>query len=166
MYPEKSLPEFQKSMSDLFNAAIPLNNRVLEIMARGLNLEDQFYFVERHSWVGTKRSQTALRSFYYPSLADVKIKENQVRCGEHWDYGGITILFQDKQSGLEKHRVMIPADHIDLDRQSIAFFGNPDNDAVLECIDQSNKYPPTTIIDLLNMKYEQTTTKKPNSRTY
>ena len=42
MYPEKALPEFQKSMSDLFNAAIPLNNRVLEIMARGLNLEVGF----------------------------------------------------------------------------------------------------------------------------
>ncbi|XP_030844467.1 2-oxoglutarate-dependent dioxygenase htyE-like [Strongylocentrotus purpuratus] len=203
MYPEKSLPEFQKCMSGLFNAAIPLHNRVLEIMARGLNLENPFYFVERHRWVGTKQSQTTLRTLYYPSLADVKIKEDQVRCGEHCDYGGITLLFQDKQPGLEvenvhgkwipappiegtvvvnigeimqmwtsdkliacKHRVMVPADHIDLDRQSIAFFGNPDNDAVLECIDQSNKYPPTTIIDLLNMKYEQTTTKKLNSRTY
>jgi isopenicillin N synthase-like dioxygenase len=31
----------------------------------------------------------------------VEIKEGQVRCGEHSDYGTLTLLFQDTSGGLE-----------------------------------------------------------------
>ena len=30
-----------------------------------------------------------------------EIKANQIRCGEHSDYGSITLLFQDHVGGLE-----------------------------------------------------------------
>ena len=30
-----------------------------------------------------------------------KVKPRQIRCGEHTDYGGITLLIQDDAGGLE-----------------------------------------------------------------
>ncbi|XP_030844464.1 2-oxoglutarate-dependent dioxygenase htyE isoform X2 [Strongylocentrotus purpuratus] len=194
-FPDEELPEFRTSLSDLFESFVPLHNRVLEVMARGLNLEDPQYFVDRHKLIGTKHSQSTLRTLYYPSLANMEVKEDQVRCGEHTDYGGITLLFQDSQAGLEvrnvedkwipatpiegtvvvnigdlmqrwtsdkliasKHRVMIPLDQIkrQQDRQSMAFFGHPDNEAVIECIDHSNKYSPTTGLAYINMRFAAT----------
>nr|XP_054774384.1 uncharacterized protein LOC129282515 [Lytechinus pictus] len=193
VFPEEELPEFRKCLTDLFHSAILLEYRVLEIIARGLKLDDPFYFTDRHKLTGTNGNMTSIRSLYYPSLVNVDIKEDQVRCGEHCDYGGITLLFQDTQPGLEvknvhgkwipaspiegtlmvnvgelmqrwtsdkvvatEHRVLVPSDQIEHERQSIAIFGNPDNEVSIECIDGSNKYQPTTIIDMLNMKFEQT----------
>lgn len=204
-FPDQEVPEFRTAVTDLFNATIPLHHRVLEIMARGLKLENPQFFVERHQFVGTSKCQTTLRTLYYPSLADIEVKEDQVRCGEHSDYGGITLLFQDSQAGLEvrnihdkwipaepiegtvvvnigdlmqrwtsdkliasKHRVMVPVDQIrrGKDRQSIAFFGHPDNDALIECIDNSNKYPPITSLAYLNMRFEATYENTKDLRTY
>ncbi len=117
-----------------------------------------------------------------------------MRCGEHTDYGGITLLFQQKP-GLEVRKrdgtyVRVPlvdggilvnigdlmqrwtsdaytaARHcVHMDdsveergktRQSIVFFGHPDNEAIIECIDKSNKYPPITALDYLNMRFSLT----------
>ncbi|XP_063970998.1 uncharacterized protein LOC129282952 [Lytechinus pictus] len=194
-YPDEELPEFRTSLSGLFEVLVPLHNRILEVMARGLQLEDPQFFVERHKFIGTLKSNSTLRTLYYPSLDNVEVKEDQVRCGEHSDYGGITLLFQDPQPGLEvrnledkwipakpiegtvvvnigdlmqrwtsdkliasKHRVMIPLDQIKRQqvRQSMAFFGHPDNDAVIECINNSNKYPPTTGLKYLDMRFAAT----------
>ena len=58
-------------------------------------------FVKAHQKLGTKGSPTTLRTLFYPPTADAVVKEGQVRCGEHSDYGGITLLFQDSQGGLE-----------------------------------------------------------------
>ena len=49
-----------------------------------------------------------LRFNYYPRITDFEhIKPGQIRCGEHTDYGGITLLFQDDAGGLEVrgHRI-------------------------------------------------------------
>lgn len=55
-----------------------------------------------HGSIGTSENATALRLLYYPSLPDEStIKPEQVRCGEHSDYGSITLLFQDSVGGLE-----------------------------------------------------------------
>ena len=34
-------------------------------------------------------------------LLIIQVKEGQLRCGEHSDYGSITLLFQDSIGGLE-----------------------------------------------------------------
>lgn len=38
-------------------------------------------------------NSTTLRSLYYPSVDHDKVEEGQLRCGEHSDYGSITLLF-------------------------------------------------------------------------
>jgi len=39
------------------------------------------------------------------------------------------------------------------DRQSGAFFVLPDDDVVIRCLDNSNKYEPITSLDYLNMRF-------------
>lgn len=52
--------------------------------------------------MGTKKGMTALRLNYYPKIkGNIEVKQNQIRCGEHTDYGGVSILFQDDCGGLE-----------------------------------------------------------------
>ena len=47
-------------------------------------------------------SLTTLRLLHYPPLPpDTEIKLGQLRCGEHVDYGSITLLFQDPNGGLQ-----------------------------------------------------------------
>ena len=41
-------------------------------------------------------------------------------------------------------------------RQSIAFFVHPDNEVIVECIDGSNKYPPTTAREDTDRRLGQT----------
>lgn len=42
-----------------------------------------------------------MRTLYYPSLKDSDIQPGVVRCGEHSDYGTVTLLLQDDIGGLE-----------------------------------------------------------------
>ena len=45
-----------------------------------------------------------MRYNFYPKIPDMsRVKPGQIRCGEHTDYGAITVLFQDEIGGLEVH---------------------------------------------------------------
>ena len=45
-----------------------------------------------------------MRYNFYPKIPDMsKVKPGQIRCGEHTDYGAISVLFQDDIGGLEVH---------------------------------------------------------------
>lgn len=50
---------------------------------------------------------------------------------------------------LQPHRVIIPEEDAKKQavRRSIAFFVQPDNEVLVECVDGSNKYPPITAIE-------------------
>lgn len=51
---------------------------------------------------GSAHNMTTLRALYYPPLPSSQpIKPGQMRCGEHVDYGSITLLFQDPGGGLQ-----------------------------------------------------------------
>ena len=51
---------------------------------------------------GPDSSLTTMRLLYYPPLPpESEIKPGQLRCGEHVDYGSITLLFQDPIGGLQ-----------------------------------------------------------------
>ncbi|MEL7010640.1 MAG: 2OG-Fe(II) oxygenase family protein, partial [Cyanobacteria bacterium J06588_4] len=67
---------------------------VSEAMAIALNLPESF-FVERHN-----QNDHTLRLLHYPPVKN-KPKPEQIRAGEHSDYGSFTFLFQDAVGGLE-----------------------------------------------------------------
>ena len=53
-------------------------------------------------------SYTTARVLYYPPLpSPAAIKPGQLRCGEHVDYGSITLLFQDPSGGLQVYSALI-----------------------------------------------------------
>lgn len=52
--------------------------------------------------MASTKNCTTLRLLHYPSISeDTIVKPGQIRCGEHTDYGSITLLFQDDMPGLE-----------------------------------------------------------------
>ena len=70
-------------------------------------LQDPKWLSQVHGGIGTAENATALRLLYYPPLPeDSNIKPGQVRCGEHSDYGSITLLFQDDVGGLEVRDIL------------------------------------------------------------
>ncbi|PIK57482.1 hypothetical protein BSL78_05635 [Apostichopus japonicus] len=206
-FPEiPDVPKMKACLIDLYQNCKILHQRILEIMAKGLKLKfpcpmlllqpnrvlgydfrDTMALASKCGQIGTKRNCTTLRTLYYPPLqSDDEIEDMPMRCGEHSDYGAITLLFQDTTGGLEvrsvdgrwipvqhipdtvlvnlgdlmqrwtsdvyraaKHRVVFSPKTVNLSRQSIAFFGNPDDDAIIECLDGSNKYPPISALDYI-----------------
>lgn len=97
--PVDIIPNFYDVFKSLFTSAQELGNRVLDLMSIGLNI-DRSFLRDCHKNVGKKDNQTTLRSLYYPRISK-EVKPGQVRCGEHSDYGSITLLFQDDVGGLE-----------------------------------------------------------------
>ena len=67
-------------------------------------VQDPQYFVKAHQKMGQGQSEsyTTMRVLYYPPLPpSSEIKPGQLRCGEHVDYGSVTLLFQDPNGGLQ-----------------------------------------------------------------
>ncbi|EFX82448.1 hypothetical protein DAPPUDRAFT_223803 [Daphnia pulex] len=101
-YPDDSTPEFRLATCELAKSLRQLTTNLLKFMAVGLGL-DEDYLSSRHRYVfdGVDKNGTMLRSLYYPSLTGDDIQPGVVRCGEHSDYGTITLLLQDDMGGLE-----------------------------------------------------------------
>ena len=59
-------------------------------------------------------------------------------------------------SFLQLHRVVVPEEEASRQcaRQSLVFFGYPDNDAIISPCDGSDTYPPVSAIDYYNVRYE------------
>ncbi|XP_019628255.1 PREDICTED: UPF0676 protein C1494.01-like [Branchiostoma belcheri] len=176
------LPELEKVGTAFFDKCVQLTLRILEVMAIGLNVPDIPGFLDLHRSMGKGRNSSLLRPLRYPPVPDC-VKDRQIRCGEHTDYGSITLLWQDGAPGLEietldhrwvpvppipgtvvvnigdmmqrwsgdklrstPHRVVLPDEEEwrKVPRRSIPFFVHPDDDALLTCLDGSDKYPPMT----------------------
>lgn len=80
----------------------PLIKKILKALALSLELEDEEFFVDASKNIDDQScpSYSAFRSIYYPKIGD-DVAANTVRCGEHSDYGILTILFQDNVGGLQ-----------------------------------------------------------------
>ena len=64
--------------------------------------KDAEIFTKTHKAMESTKNATTLRLLHYPSIKEESIiKPGQIRCGEHTDYGSITLLFQDEMPGLE-----------------------------------------------------------------
>ena len=63
--------------------------------------QDKSYFADRHRCLGTDGTFASMKLNYYPALGTREVKEGQIRCGKHSDFGSITLLLQDMQGGLE-----------------------------------------------------------------
>ncbi|XP_062918017.1 uncharacterized protein LOC134353695 isoform X1 [Mobula hypostoma] len=99
-WPIKEAPEFSNSMETLFRTCEELSIRILKVLELSLGVETDF-FVNKHQRMGTIINPTTLRALNYPPVRKSSLKENQTRCGEHSDFGTFTLLFQDKNGGLE-----------------------------------------------------------------
>uniref|UniRef100_A0A8C6T0L1 Si:dkey-10o6.2 n=1 Tax=Neogobius melanostomus TaxID=47308 RepID=A0A8C6T0L1_9GOBI len=186
-----ALSDFQQLKSSFFRRCSALGLQVLRLMPLSLGLEEET-FVREHQRIGAPGNSTTLRSLFYPPIDPDSAKPGQLRCGEHSDYGSITLLFQSSP-GIQVrsvsgqflqvplvpgavlvniadlmqrwtsdafvsavHRVLLPPAGDASERQSLAFFMQPDDSAVIGCCDGSDKYPPITSEQYLRERYADT----------
>lgn len=105
IWPNEELPHFRTTVVSFYQMIADLSMRILTVMAVGLKLEPNT-FTRHFNNMGTAKGATQLRYNYYPETPDLdKVKPGQIRCGEHTDYGAISVLFQDDIGGLEVENV-------------------------------------------------------------
>lgn len=88
-------PEFKEFMEMFHAKCYSLAIEILRSFEIGLNVEKNI-FINKFS----NAECTVLRLLHYPPLPD-HVEDKQIRAGEHTDYGGVSILFQDPTGGLE-----------------------------------------------------------------
>ncbi|MCB0374583.1 MAG: hypothetical protein KDD04_01540 [Sinomicrobium sp.] len=93
VYPE-SLPSFKPVLDAYYNEMWKLGTRLLNVFAIALGLPETFF----DDKVNDPMAQ--LRLLHYPPHHKRK-NSNVLSCGEHTDYGCITILYVDNVSGLQ-----------------------------------------------------------------
>ncbi|KAL4622827.1 hypothetical protein GN956_G20260 [Arapaima gigas] len=97
---EEILPGFHVAQESFFQRCKDVSLRVLRVMALSLGLDTDI-FLKEHRFIGTRQNGSTLRALYYPPVRNITVKQGQLRCGEHSDYGSITLVFQSSQGGLE-----------------------------------------------------------------
>ena len=89
--------DFKETMLSFFEQCKELHRQIMSAIALGMNLPEHFFdeFVNE--------GDNNLRLLHYPSVQKSVFKDNpnQVRAGEHSDYGSVTLLFQDRHGGLQ-----------------------------------------------------------------
>ncbi|XP_052387202.1 uncharacterized protein LOC127934060 [Carassius gibelio] len=195
-WPSEGVDDFRDVQVSFFLRCKELSLRVLRLMALGLGLESEA-FLSAHKHIGSDVNGTTLRALYYPPVNSRCVKGDQLRCGEHSDYGSITLVFQSPEGGLQVlnrageyisapsipgtvliniadlmqrwtsdvyvsavHRVLLPPAGDSGTRQSLAFFVQPDDEAIISCCDGSDKYPPVKSIDYLLSRFKDSYSKK------
>jgi isopenicillin N synthase-like dioxygenase len=86
--------QFRNQAMDFYAAALSQAHVVLGLMARALDLPEQ-YFTPLH-----RGENVTLRYLHYPA-GPMPRDPAQLGAGAHTDYGSITLLFQDDVGGLE-----------------------------------------------------------------
>ena len=102
----KALFSHIPELAEFEEIAKSVRDRILDLLAMGLEIPDQKFFSSRH----TSPSGCTMRLLHYPSLSgDVDYQPDvDIRAGAHSDYGSITLLFQrPSQPGLE---ILTPED--------------------------------------------------------
>ena len=89
--------DFTETMKSFFLTCKDLHVNVMRAIALGMGLDEHFFDTF------TNGGDNTLRLLHYPPVLKTVFRDNpdQVRAGEHSDYGSITLLFQDNVGGLE-----------------------------------------------------------------
>lgn len=85
---------FRETVLEFYQACAEAAEKVCYAFALALQLPESF-FADRHN-----QQNYTLRLLHYPPIEQTP-KPEQVRAGEHSDYGSFTLLFQDEVGGLE-----------------------------------------------------------------
>lgn len=103
--PIVELPNFNTDINQLEMGCIKLLKKFLKLLAMALRLNDANFFLKecKHLYNQDSLGLRDLRLLHYPpiTISDGETLRGAVRCGEHSDYGFITLLFQDDVGGLE-----------------------------------------------------------------
>ncbi|CAK6954499.1 uncharacterized protein si:dkey-10o6.2 [Scomber scombrus] len=161
----EAVKSFQEIQTSFFHRCKELSLRVLRVMAHSLGLDPEV-FLGAHRLIGTDGNGTTLRSLYYPPGSEgLQVRR---RSGEFIGApsipGAVLVNIADlmqcwtsDQFVSVRHRVLLPPAGDSSTRQSLAFFVQPDDEALITCIDGSNKYPPVTagayLIERFNDSY-------------
>ena len=92
-WPE-AMPEFRQTLLAFLAAARASCDALMKAIALSLGLPEN-YFVPFHD-----RTDSTLRLLHYPPLSGAPAP-GQLRAGAHTDFGGMNLLFQDDEGGLE-----------------------------------------------------------------
>ncbi|XP_076802038.1 uncharacterized protein LOC143446332 isoform X1 [Clavelina lepadiformis] len=100
LWPDDISEQFSNVAKEFMEKCRCLTLRILQALGVGMELKDQHFFEKCHSLIHKPGNSTTLRTLFYPTLPSI-LKPNQIRLGEHSDYGSITLLFQDNVGGLQ-----------------------------------------------------------------
>lgn len=113
-FSESSFPSEVPHWKSCFDAVRPeiytLTKKLLRCLGNWLELEDPQALLKFHSFMNDEtriRTQTQSRATHYFPIEpkDPSIPPGATRCGEHTDWGSITLLWQDAVGGLEVQRM-------------------------------------------------------------
>lgn len=99
---EKEGAHFKDVMQEFFLKCKDMHCLVMRAIALGMGLEERFFDGF------TQQGDNNLRLLHYPAVSKSVFDQGkqQMRAGEHSDYGSVTLLFQDQRGGLQ---VMTPS---------------------------------------------------------
>ena len=86
---------FKLAMLEFHQKCFDLGFSIFTSLLLGLDVETALFDNQF-----SKGECTIMRLLHYPPMLETN-KENQLRCGEHTDYGALSFLFQDSVGGLE-----------------------------------------------------------------
>ncbi|KAI2480950.1 Thymine dioxygenase [Pyrenophora tritici-repentis] len=96
---DEAAKEFKEQMMEFFETCKNLHMQIMRAIALGMGIEEMWFDGF------TDAGDNTLRLLHYPGVSKSIFKRNdgqqQVRAGEHSDYGSITLLFQDARGGLQ-----------------------------------------------------------------
>lgn len=97
--------KFEKLTKEMYRECTLLAGKFFNVLSYSLDLPADV-MRNAHKSIGKEGNTSAIRTLYYPPIKqDYHIKQDQIRLGEHDDYGTITFLFQDCTGGLD---MMVP----------------------------------------------------------
>jgi len=101
-FPIEEVPNFKDVMDDIRNDLDNTAKKILRCIEIYLHLDEGF-LISTHKNLADHsiKCQTILRSINYYTLNGSDFIPNAIRCGEHSDWGSITLLMQDMVGGLE-----------------------------------------------------------------